>query len=274
LINRSSQEQESEEAAVLQVAATLDEAARLHKQVAPAGITDLATAYAVQQTFVERRAARLGSQLAGYKVALTSPEAQAALKADEPASGQLLQADVRPSGAEIDLAAMFTPLIEVEAMFRVVADLPPAASFAQVAASCEVTAGLEFPDGRWQRWFGGDFPVVTRYDVVADDCLAGLIVVGDSWIAADALDLASTAADLLIDGSQISSGPATDVLGNPVNAVVWLSGQLAARGEILRKGIVISSGTYTSPIPARSGVVEARFGQQLGNVTARFFNGR
>jgi 2-keto-4-pentenoate hydratase len=259
---------------VTQVATALDEATRLHEQIVAPGVSDLTTAYAIQQAFVERRAARLGSDPVGYKVALTSPEAQAALKADEPASGRLLQADVRPTGTRIDVAAMFTPLIEVEAIFRLVVDLPPAASFARVCASCEVAAGLEIPDGRWRQWFGGDFPVVSKYDVIADDCLTGLIVVGSSWVAADAIDLASTEADLLIDGTQIGAGPATDVLGNPVNAIVWLSRQLAARGEVLRKGTLISSGTYTSPIPARAGVVEARFGQQLGSVTAQFFNGQ
>lgn len=266
--------QMSDKAQVLAVAAALDEAARRNQPIDPPKINDLVTAYAVQRAFTGRRGTRLGSDLAGYKVALTSPEAQAALDAGEPASGLLLGADVRPSGTGIDLDAMFTPLIEVEAMFRVTADLPPAASFGQVAASCEVTAGLECPDGRCRQWFGGDFPVMSKYDVIADNCLAGLIVVGDSWMAADALDLASTTADLLIDGAPVSRGPATDVLGNPVNAVVWLSGQLAARGEILRKGTLISSGTYTSPIPARAGVVEARFGPQLGNVTARFSSGR
>lgn len=255
---------------VTEIARSLDEALRLHEQIKPPGVTDIDTAYAIQDAWSVRRAARLASGLAGYKIALTSPEAQAALQADEPARGSLLQADLRTAGTEIDLATMFQPLVEVEAMFRVVRDLPAGATFEQVVASCEVTAGFECPDGRCREWFGGSFPVLSRCDIVADNCLAGVVVVGESWVAVDAVDLGATSATLTIDGRLISSGPATDVLGNPVNAVVWLSRHLALRGRTLPTGTLVSSGTYTPPIVARAGVIEADFGEALGRVKVRF----
>jgi 2-keto-4-pentenoate hydratase len=272
-IGPSSQTGVKYEASVVQYANALDVSDRLHKPAPPPGILDLETSYAVQRAFVELRRVRLGGERVGYKVALTSPEAQAALNATEPASGELLRADVRPSGSNVDLGSMFSPLIEVEVMFRVVRELSPSATFEEVVASCEVSAGLECPDGRYQRWFGGDFPALSKYDVISDNCLAGIVVVSNAWIPASEIDLSATSAELSIDGVAIGGGPGTDVLGNPVNSITWLSQQLAGRGQVLTTGVIVSSGTYTSPILARVGEIAADFGQQLGQVSVQFTKG-
>lgn len=255
---------------VSKCANALDEAYRLHAPAQAPKILDLETAYAVQQSFVELRRVRLGSERAGYKVALTSPEAQTALKATEPARGELLNLDVRLSGSNIDLATLFSPLIEVEVMFKVVRELSPSASFEEVVSSCDVAAGLEFPDGRYERWFGGDFPALSKFDVISDNCLAGLIVVSSSWVPASEIELSSATAELSVDGVVMQSGSGTEVLGNPVNSITWLSEQLAKSGQVLTEGTIISSGTFTSPILAPVGTVVADFGHQLGSVSAQF----
>jgi 2-keto-4-pentenoate hydratase len=52
--------------------------------------------------------------------------------------------------------------------------------------------------------------------------------------------------------------------------MTWLSQQLSGRGQVLTKGAIVSSGTFTSPILARVGEVVADFGAQLGRVSAQF----
>lgn len=256
--------------AIARLAEDLDVAMAHHMAIPCPGLPDQETAYQVQRALVDRRAARVGSERMGYKVALTSPEAQAALKTDSPASGELLRTDVLRSGSKVDLAMMFSPLIEVELMFRVVEDLTAEPGVDEVCHSCEVAAGLECPDGRYEHWFGGDFPALSDKDVVSDNCLAGFVVVSDHWLPASSLDLARTPAALYIDGNKVRSGSGDQVLEHPANAVAWLARQQAARGRRLEAGTLISAGTFTAPILAPVGTARAVFGDGIGEVVVTF----
>ncbi|CAB4958657.1 unannotated protein [freshwater metagenome] len=226
--------------------------------------------YAVQADFFSRRSQRVGSAPAGYKVALTSPQAQVALGSTEPASGRFLAVDVVPSGSTIDLAERFSPILEVELIFRVRQDLPLFASLDQVAQGCDVAAGLECPDSRYRNWFGGEFAALALNDLIADNCLAGFVVVGETWLPASSLDLPAVTASLVHDDQVIASGVATAVMGNPLLAVVWLSGQLARNGEILTAGTVVSAGTLTGPVVATRGTTRSEFSDGLGQALVRF----
>ncbi len=248
------------------IAAAIAEAGRRRSPIPAAGLTEIQAAYRIQRAVVRRRTDDGAGASAGYKVALTSTAAQEALHAAEPASGELLASDVRPSGSTMHLGQMFTPLIEVELIFRIVADLPPNASAADVAERCDVAAGLECPDGRFVDWFGGKFPRISLGDVVADNCLVGAVVVGDNWRPARDLDLAGTSATLSLDAVAVGAGTATAVLGNPINAIAWLSSHLAGQGRVLEAGSVVASGTLTAPLIARPGWVRAEFDTGLGEV--------
>jgi 2-oxo-hept-3-ene-1,7-dioate hydratase len=255
----------------MSLAEDLDIAYREHNQIAPFGdVLTLESAYAVQAEFVSQRARRLSSRRVGYKVALTSPEAQAALRTDQPASGGFLSADIIPSGGTIRIGERFQPLLEVELVFRARTDLPRGASLAEIAERCEVTAGLECPDSRFREWFGGSFPALTLTDVVADNCLAGLLVVSDQWVAATITDLSAVTAELFIGPDRVKTGSGAEVLGNPLRAVFWLAEQLASRGEPVTAGTLISAGTFTAPVVARVGAVRGVFSGGLGEVRATF----
>src|SRR5438067_5259226 len=58
-----------------------------------------------------------------------------------------------------------------------------------------------------------------------------------------ALDLARATARLLINGCEIGSGVGRDVMGNPLNALAWLAGKLAAAGTPLRRGMIVITGS-------------------------------
>ncbi len=59
-------------------------------------------------------------------------------------------------------------------------------------------------------------------------------------------------------------------MGHPVNAVVWLANAVAERGEPLRAGEVVLSGSLGALVPAEPGATyEATIGG-LGSVRAVF----
>lgn len=248
----------------------LDDAARRHRSIGPFGSALDQAPYEVQRAVVARRARRLGSERIGYKVALTSPATQAALRTDEPAIGRLLAADVLATGSTVALGSMFSPVLEAELVFRVREDLPAHASADQIAQACDVAAGLECPDSRYADWFGGEYPALALGDVIADNCLTGLVVVGSTWLPVADVDLATVRARLLVDDEEVASGTGAEVLGNPLRSMAWLSAHLAASGQALPAGTLVSAGTLTSPVVARRGSVRAVFSGGLGEASVLF----
>ena len=56
------------------------------------------------------------------------------------------------------------------------------------------------------------------------------------------------------DGAELDRGKGSDVLGHPLNAVVWLVQDLAAQGLALKKGDLVSLGSFSKLMPPRPGL--------------------
>lgn len=56
------------------------------------------------------------------------------------------------------------------------------------------------------------------------------------------------------DGKELSSGKGSDVLGQPLNAVVWLAGALAQHGQALQPGDLVSLGSFSALLPPQPGL--------------------
>jgi 2-keto-4-pentenoate hydratase len=223
-------------------------------------------AYRIQGRFVAARAARTGSAVSGYKIAFTSPAAQRSLATGGYASGALLAGDVLATGSRIRLTERFTPILEVELVVRAREDLAAWMGDDELAARLDVAAGLEIPESRFADWFGGEYPALTLPEVVADDCLAGLVVVGDRWTPATSLTPAASTAVLRHDGRVVREGSVALVVPDPLAALGWLVRQLDARGLALHAGQVVSTGTWTDTIRLEPGEYRAEFSGGLGEV--------
>lgn len=216
---------------------------------------DEAAAYAVQDELIQR-AMQAGDGIAGYKVSMTSAETQAIAGTHEPAYGTLLTSHMKKSGTQIPLDSLFSPLIEPEILFILKEDLTAEADAEEILSKSSVAAGIEIPDARYEDWF----PNFSLADLISDNTATGLVVTSSPVKAPTADELGGIGMELFWDGKKISEGHASAVLGNPVSAVEWLSAKLFRQGRSLRKGMVISSGTFVSPLVARTGHWEARFG--------------
>ena len=73
---------------------------------------------------------------------------------------------------------------------------------------------------------------------------------------------------LQLNGNTVANGSGKQVLGHPANALCWLVNALGKRGEILRKGDIISTGVCVDQLVLvkRGDSVTVDYGM-LGKVT-------
>ncbi|MGW1147002.1 2-keto-4-pentenoate hydratase [Streptomyces sp. NPDC002454] len=224
-----------------------------------------ADAYGIQRLQVERWLAE-GARIKGHKVGLTSAAMRRQLKVDQPDYGHLMDTMFHTDSAPIDPARFLQPRIEPEFAFVLKRPLEgPGVTSAEAAAAVDfVLPALEIIDSRIADWR------ITLADTVADNASSGGVVLGANPVRLDAVDLASTPCLLHRNGVLADTGAGAAVLGNPLNALVWLANTLAPLGIGLEPGHVVLPGSLTAALPVVAGdVVTATFAG-LGTVTADF----
>ena len=141
--------------------------APLPPHLAPRSVSD---AHAIQDAFVALRADKLGA-IAGYKIALTSPQMRKFVGVDEPQAGMMLESTILQSPARVRAADYLRLIIEFEIAVKIGEDLPVADkpfSRERVARSVEaVMPALEIADDR-----NADYSRLARHplDLIADNC--------------------------------------------------------------------------------------------------------
>jgi 2-keto-4-pentenoate hydratase len=201
---------------------------------------DLHEAYAIQSAVALSRP----MPHAGFKLGLTNEDAQRAADTFAPIVGRLGALDILRSHATIELPESHLRIVEAEVIFELGIDLPagyaPYSEQRVLASLSRVYAGIELCNTRFEE--SGE-PSLAR--VVADNSNADLIVVGDALSERDVDSLANLSVTLKRRGQPDVSGSTGNVLGNPLRAVTWLANWLARRGEGLRRGQLVSSGSCT-----------------------------
>jgi 2-keto-4-pentenoate hydratase len=226
---------------------------------------DFADGYAIQEAFVKAWAA----PVAGYKIGCTSPETQKLLGAPAPFPGRVF-APVRLGSPAVVAAKAFHKLgIEPEFAFTLARDLPPrAAPYGRDEVADAVAAlhgSLEIVDTRWVDWFK-----VGVASILADNGANGALVLGPPVADWRGIDLPKAKAVLRFDGKVVAEGTGAAVLGNPLDALVWLANDLSRRGYGLKAGDAVTTGTVASVYFAEAGMsVTGDFGP-LGAVELRF----
>lgn len=216
----------------------------------------LSEAYEIQAAVARLRA----TDDAAFKLGLTSESAQRAADTYAPIVGRLGATEVHRGDTRIELPPGHLRVVEAEIVFEVGSDLRAAhAPFSErrvFASLCAAFAGIELCDTR----FAGsdDWPIAL---VVADNSNADRLVVGDRLTNADLYALSNSSVTLELGGKRLVRGNTGNVLGHPLRAVTWLANWLARRGEGLRKGQLISSGSCTGLTEAAAkDIVVATFG--------------
>jgi 2-keto-4-pentenoate hydratase len=230
---------------------------RLRPRGLPSDIAprDLDEAYRIQLAVARHRGITIG-----FKVGITSAEAQRATGATAPIVGRLASPDIVWGHKRTVLGEQHLRIAEAEVVFEIGEDLACArAPFSQEQIARSVSgafAGIEICDSRFS-----DVDAVPLVDIVADNSNADLLIVGPRLSEADLQSLENLPVTLMRSGKNTVAGCTARVLGHPLASLTWLANWLAARGEGLKRGQLIASGSCTGITEfAASDVLVATFG--------------
>lgn len=205
------------------------------------GVLTESDGYRVQAALLELHL-EAGDSLAGYKIGLASPGAQAAYGASSPAWGFLLQSSVLDRPDDTRLPPARARKIEAEFAFVLDEDLPAGNISGQqvIDATRQVLLAAEIVD---TRWVGGAGDLGS---LIADDVSNEAVVLGPEVLKTLA---ASAEIDARVEaGGCVEMGSSSAVAGSPANAVAWLASALAHHGRRLTAGQLIMSGSFNTPL--------------------------
>jgi 2-oxo-3-hexenedioate decarboxylase/2-keto-4-pentenoate hydratase len=106
-----------------------------------------------------------------------------------------------------------------------------------------VMASIELVDDRWD-----DFNALPMATLLADDFFGAGCVLGAELTNWRDLDLATLGGRMLINGTEAGAGIAGDILGHPLNALVWLADLRAKQGTPLKAGTFVTLGSLVKTV--------------------------
>jgi 2-keto-4-pentenoate hydratase len=240
----------SDDNRIAQAARFLLEEHRTHKPFgpipAPCAARSVDEAYAVQEAFHALLAPTHGP-IAGYKIALTTPVMQRMVGFHEPVSGAILAQTIQQSPCTIRSTNYGRLGVECEIAVRLEADLPVTQvpySRDQIAAAIgAVMAAFELIDDRHADYAQFAPQILS---IIADNAWNGGIVLGPPATDWRTVDLAAAYGAMAINDAVVGEGYGRDVMGHPLDALVWLANGLAQRGKRLSRGMVVMTGSIVA----------------------------
>ena len=214
---------------------------------------DMADAYAIQEEYLRIRSETKGA-MGGYKVGLTNPLMQQRVGVDGPCAGGVFAQDIVKSPATLNSPDYANLAVECEIAFTMGRDLPiseapfnhenVAAAVASIATSFEV---VDLPEGEIREGQSRAHMLVAT-NVAQAGAVLGVQV--SDWRD---IDLKSARGIARLNGEVVGEGVGSDVMGHPMEPLIWLANLLAQRGDELSKGEVVLTGSLTTPINLAAG---------------------
>jgi 2-oxopent-4-enoate hydratase len=218
--------------------------------------------YRIQEEVVKLKTNR-GEKIIGKKIGLTSKGIQSQFGVYEPDYGILTDKGLLKNNQELDISKLNQPKIEAEIVFILKEDLlgPVVTPWNVISATEGIMPALEVVDTRFNDW------KIKIFDTVADSASYARIVVGDKMTKIDDIDLSLLGMASYKNGKLVFTAASAEVMGNPINSVVWLANKMIELGQPLKKGEVILSGSLTPLMGISSGdYIQVKF-DRIGSVS-------
>lgn len=210
---------------------------------------DNAEGYAVQAELNAQLATAGLGPVVGHKVGCTTKVMQQYMKIDEPCAGEVFGETVFRRRADLRLADYHHIGVECEIAVLLGSDMDRAEPYDRGSAAVHIEAamgGIELVDDRYVDW-----PSLPTPLLIADDFFNAGVVLADPLRDWRALDLATVAGTLWIDGEKRSTGVGADILGHPLEALAWLANLRRAQGRPLKAGEFVMLGSVVRTVHFR-----------------------
>ncbi len=200
-----------------------------------------------------------GRKTVGYKAGLTSAAVQKRFHTDQPVWGRLYKGALLANQSTVPAAFGARPLYEADMLVRVSsAAINRATTPLQVLKSVDrIAPYIELPDLVVQ-----DPKALNGAGVEAINVGARMGVMGEAIDVPRyrderyALINALQNMEIVVKdqtGAQVGGGRGSDLMGQPLNAVVWLAEALHKEGQRLKPGDWVSLGSFSALLPPQAG---------------------
>lgn len=213
----------------------------------------MADAYAVQAGMVSMLAETRGPT-AGYKIAYTSAVMRERTGVGQPCYGRIPSGLVYDSPAVVDSGDYGQVGIECEVAVKLGAEMPASgAPYAResIANYIEwIAASFELVDRRDAPSLEGQMPEICS---IVTNISNGGAVLGEPVTDWQGIDLTASRGTMSINGEIVGAGVGSDVMGHPLEPLVWLANTLAAEGRSLEAGSLVLTGSFAPPVMMNPG---------------------
>lgn len=228
-----------------------------------------AEAYDIQDRLHAALTNRGYGTLCGYKIGCTTRIMQDYLGIDQPCAGGIFAPKLATDIAEFQLTDHCRLGVECEIAVQVGRDLKPEdAPHDRAAVTAAIAAwmpSLEIVEDRYE-----DYESLGAPTLIADDFFNLACVTAPGARPETVPDIGAVEGRLLMNGAEAGRGHGGDILGDPVEALLWLANHLGARGQPLKSGAIVTLGSVVKTVWVdRPTTAEAVF-PALGRVTAVF----
>jgi 2-oxo-3-hexenedioate decarboxylase/2-keto-4-pentenoate hydratase len=232
----------------LRSAAEFVTASRLaHRKLGPLPpelrLADETAAYIANDEASEILSQKFGPVI-GYKIGCTTAVMQRYLNIDHPCCGYMFRSSLTPNGAVLAGKDFVRPGVECEIAVTLaqplLAEDAPFDLTRIRAAIGTLHPAIEIVDERYEDWRS-----LGAETMIVDDFFHAGIILGPAVDGWQQLDLSAVSGAVKVNGAEIARGHGADLLGNPLNGLVWLANHCAARGKDMAAGTVISLGSFT-----------------------------
>lgn len=203
----------------------------------------ISDAYEVQRLVSEQRV-QSGEKVIGYKIGCTSTAIQNQFGLKEPICGRLFRPHVQKEGVQLDWSSYANCAIEPEMVIRIGRDLSGEnISDQELLDSIEyVSPGIEIHNFTF--WQGEP----SLQELICSGGIHAGLIIGKSKVSPHTLQFSDEIFSVYKNNNLITSLPATEIMGGPLNSLRWLVNFLTARGETLEKEAWVIPGSPTELI--------------------------